>query len=254
MPDLLLHTADSTASRNAVEQTPTPPPTYTWRPIPHEKLLTTVEDSLIKRGFYITGEAHGLTHNGNRYFGLLEVRNSDETQDTRTVVGVRNSSDKAFSAGVVLGSCVLVCSNLCFSGEVSLSRKHTRFILRDLPFLVSDAIGTLLDLRTAERQRITRYKQQPISDLLAHDTVIHAVDEGVIAPSRVPKVLQEWRNPSHEEFTQRGKTAWRLFNAFTESWKGSNLQTLPARSSKLQSVIDQACRRPYVAGGFALAA
>jgi hypothetical protein len=155
---------------------------------------------------------------------------------------------------VVLGSCVLVCSNLCFSGEVSLSRKHTRFILRDLPFLVSDAIGTLLDLRTAERQRITRYKHQPISDLLAHDTVIHAVDEGVIAPSRIPKVLKEWRNPSHEEFTRRGKTAWRLFNAFTESWKGSNLQTLPVRSSKLQSVIDQACRRPYVAGGFALAA
>ena len=104
MPDLLLHTADSTASRSAVEQTPTPPSTYTWRPIPHEKLLTTVEDSLRKRGFYITNEAHGLTHNGDRYFGLLEVRNSDETQDTRTVVGVRNSSDKAFSAGVVLGS------------------------------------------------------------------------------------------------------------------------------------------------------
>jgi hypothetical protein len=113
MPDLLLHTADSTASRSAVEQTPTPPSTYTWRPIPHEKLLTTVEDSLRKRGFYITGEAHGLTHNGDRYFGLLEVRNSDETQDTVPQVLV-TLSKCSFNAGNPTDAARHIQDGICF--------------------------------------------------------------------------------------------------------------------------------------------
>jgi hypothetical protein len=39
-------------------------------------------------------------------------------------------------------------------------------------------------------------------------------------------VLQEWREPQHPELAEGGKTAWRLFNAVTETIKG-DLWRLP---------------------------
>ena len=115
MPNLLLHQGDNRVERSDVKSAHTPSSTRTWQPIAHNKLLETVEDSLSRKGFFITNESHGLSHNGDRYFGLLEIRSGDEHQDYRSVVGVRNSHDKRFPAGVVLGNCVLVCSNLAFS-------------------------------------------------------------------------------------------------------------------------------------------
>lgn len=52
---------------------PTPAPTETWNPVPHLRVLQTVERALLERGHKITGQGHGLTHDGARYFGLLEV-------------------------------------------------------------------------------------------------------------------------------------------------------------------------------------
>jgi hypothetical protein len=53
------------------------------------------------------------------------------------VVGIRNSHDKAFAAGIIAGAQVLVCDNLCFSGEILLARKHTGHIHYDLPVMVT---------------------------------------------------------------------------------------------------------------------
>ena len=46
---------------------------------------------------------------------------------------------------LALGSQVLVCDNLSFFGEVVLTRRHTRFIERDLPDFVA-AFGRLQSL------------------------------------------------------------------------------------------------------------
>ena len=86
MPNLLLHQGDNRVERSDVKSAHTPSSTKTWQPIAHNKLLETVEDSLSRKGFYITNESHGLSHNGDRYFGLLEIRSGDEHQDYRSVV------------------------------------------------------------------------------------------------------------------------------------------------------------------------
>jgi hypothetical protein len=41
----------------------------------------------------------------------------------------------------------------------------------------------------------------------------------VLPASRLPKVIEAWDEPRHEEFVPR--TAWSLFNAFTEVQKGA---------------------------------
>ena len=62
----------------------------------------------------------------------------------RYVIGMRNSNDMKFPAGLVLGIAPFVCDNLAFTGEVTVARKHTTNIKRDLPMLITDKMDTLL--------------------------------------------------------------------------------------------------------------
>ena len=120
MPNLLMHQADAYVPRFKVENTPTPPPTQSWRPIPHTRLLETVEANLKDKGFLITSQSHGLSHNHNRYFGLLEIRSSDEAEDYRSIIGVRNSHDKTFPAGAS-GLCIPITSGATTSSRTARS-------------------------------------------------------------------------------------------------------------------------------------
>ena len=75
----------------------------------------------------------------------MEIRGRQTDEDYCWVLGLRNSHDKTFPAGIVAGAQLFICDNLSFSGEVKFARKHTSHIVRDLPQITSRAIGQLLD-------------------------------------------------------------------------------------------------------------
>jgi Domain of unknown function (DUF932) len=236
---LFLHTGANSVTREQVETVPTPERTASWVPIPHARLLGGVRHSLEQVGLTVLSEAHGLSRDGARYFGLLQVANGHNPDDFGLVVGLRNSHDKTFPAGLVVGANVFVCDNLSFSGEVRLARKHTVYVERDLPSLIDRAVGRLGDLRRTQEARFTAYKETELSDGAAHDLVIRSLDGRVVPVTRIPDVLREWREPRHPEFRE-GRTAWRLFNAFTESLKG-RLDALPTRTQALHGLLDSVC-------------
>jgi hypothetical protein len=238
--NLMLHAGAATAERGQVLAVGTPDRTRTWTPIPHGTLLESVQGALERHGLAVVNEAHGLTDDGLRYFGLLEVVNGTEPGDFGLVVGLRNSHDKRFPAGLVVGASVFVCDNLSFSGEVKLARKHTVHILRDLPQLVERAVGRLADLRGKQAARFLAYKGALLADSQAHDLLVRAIDARVLPVTKLPEALSEWRQPRHPEFRAGGKTAWRLFNALTEVLKG-NLNELPRRAQALHGLLDLAC-------------
>ena len=99
----------------------------------------------------------------------MEVHAQTTSEDYCWVLGLRNSHDKTFPAGIVAGASVFVCDNLSFSGEIKFARKHTRFIVRDLPQLVSRSIGLLLAKWHDQDKRIEAYKEAEITDTEAHD-------------------------------------------------------------------------------------
>ena len=233
--NLLLHCGASAVSRSALERTPTPKPTATWTPIPHMELLQRVERTLTANSIEIVNQAHSLTADGQRYFGLLEVCQDKRSDEYSWVLGLRNSHDKTFPAGIVAGMQVFVCDNLSFSGEVKLARKHTRFILRDLPTLAHQAVSSIVTNWQRQDRRVEVYHNSKVTDKTAHDLIVRAHDIGAITTRQIPSVVQEWREPSHEEFKPR--TAWSLFNAFTETLKG-NLTALPQRCTSLQGLFD----------------
>jgi hypothetical protein len=237
--NLVLHCGAYKVEREQVAATPRPPRTPSWVPLAHGAILDCVQACLISNGLHIVSEAHGLTRDGQRYFGLLQVATGGDPADFGLVMGVRNSHDKSFSASLVLGASVFVCDNLSFSGEVKLARKHTAYIERDLPQLVDRAIGLLGNLRWTQEQRFAAYKGTHLGDGQAHDLLVRAVDARVLPPTKLPNVLREWRQSRHSEF-RRSQTAWRLFNGFTEVLKGQ-LERLPKQTQALHGLLDAAC-------------
>ena len=95
-----------------------------------------------------------------------------------------------FRLGSFVGSAVFVCGNLAFSGEIKIARKHTRFVVRDLPGLVSGAVGQLSDRWHAQAQRIDAYGRQ-LTDVQAHDLIVRALDNRAITITQVPAILKE---------------------------------------------------------------
>ena len=235
-PNLILHCGAHSKSRNVVKHVHTPPGTPTWTPIPHILLVEQVERVLKANNLTIASQAHSLTHDHARYFGLMEIQNGESHPDYCWVLGLRNSHDKTFPAGVVAGASVFVCDNLSFSGEVKLSRKHTTFILRDLPQLVERGIGRMLEKWHDQQTRFDAYKNKRVNDGAAHDLIIRATDAGVCSNRLIPSVLHEWREPVHDGFEERN--IWSLFNAFTAALKEGSLAELPKRTEALHGLLD----------------
>jgi len=234
---MLLHCGAETVSREDLIAVPTPQGTRTWFPLNHSTILGEVESQLVSSGFAIAEETHALSHDGARYFGVLSVTLPNrDTTDFGWIVGIRNSHDMTYPAGLVAGTRVFVCDNLCFSGEVRISRKHTRFAERDLRHLTARAVGQLGDKFRALDQRVDAYKEEQVTNTRAHDIIIRAVDCAAITPAQIPGVLDQWRNPAHESFQPRN--AWSLFNAFTEVHKEINPHTALRRGEALHGLFD----------------
>lgn len=233
---LMLHAGAAVATLAEVANVKTPDATETWQPISHLDVINLVRGQLESRDMTIVNESYGLWRDGQRLFGMMELRNGHNEHDYSLVVGIRNSHDKSFPAGAVLGSRVFVCDNLAFSGEVRFSRKHTSQIKRDLPILVNAAVGKLIDARVGQAQRIEAYKQFELNDVIAHDVMIRSLDVGIAVATKMPQIVKEWRTPQYDDFKPR--TAWSLFNAFTEALKG-NLAQLPRRTQALHGLMDR---------------
>lgn len=234
-PNLILHCGAHAAQLDEIAATSTPSATDTWNPIPHLDLIKTVQRTLAMTNLTIGNQAHSLSHEGQRYFGLMEIHGQKTSDDYCWVLGLRNSHDKTFPAGIVAGASVFVCDNLSFSGEVKFARKHTKFITRDLPLITECAIGQLMSKWHQQDRRIGAYKEAEISDAYAHDLIIRACDVGVCGTRSITPILQEWREPRYGTFEPRN--VWSLFNAFTEILKG-NLVELPRRTEALHGLFD----------------
>lgn len=241
---LCLHASGSAkateVSRVELATTHTPTGQGIHRPIAHVELVNRVEQALENVGLVVTGEAHALTRSGDRYFGLMQVgqKKDDEVKDYSWVVGLRNAHDKCFPATVCAGTRVFVCDNLAFNGEIMMARRHTTNILRDLPNLATRVVGQLSaqwhDLDT----RVKAYRGTQLEDEAAHDLVIRMLEAGVYGTTLIRPVLEQFRDPKHEEHVAEGHTAWTMMNAVTECLKGVSPFELGKRTTAMHAVLD----------------
>jgi hypothetical protein len=245
MNGLMLHCGASNVERNALNNVAMPQATKSYQPIGHAPFLDMVEDKMRDIGLGFGDQAHGLTKDGARYFGLMELKGLGDNGQHAMVMGIRNSLDKAFAASVSFGAQVFVCDNLCFSGEQVIGRKHTVNIMRDLPQLIVTCVSQTKAMSHIQDQRFERYQDVKLTDGKADRLIIDMLRRNAVNTSRIGKVVQEWYEPSVEdaqgELIDHGpKRVWRLFNAVTESLKGAPLHDIPRRTIELQAVCDAA--------------
>ena len=242
MNGLMLHCGGQLKSREDVFAVPLPQATPSYVPLSYESLVTRIEKQLAVEGIRITDQRLALAQNGQRLFGLMQVEMPQfPARDYGCVLGLRNSYDKSCSTGLCVGASVFVCDNLSFRGsQITFQRKHTANLLRDLSWIITETVTKLPAQFAAQSEIFDQYRAAEIPDQQAHDLVIRFYDRHALNLSDIPRVLKEWREPRHPEFAEAGKTAWRLFNAATETIKG-DLWRLPARTRLIHEVLDEQC-------------
>jgi hypothetical protein len=238
---LCLHCGGEETDLATIAKVRTPAATDTWTPLPHDAFIEQVRKGLGSANLEVVAESHALAKGGDRYFGMMQIgRGGMNANDHALVLGLRNAHDKRFPAGLVAGAGVFVCDNLSFSGEVREFRKHTVNIFRDLPGKIVKAIGELNGLWVNQEKRFDAYRETVLDrPALVHDLLVRAVDAKAMPVTYLPHVLNEWRNPSHEEF--KARNVWGLFNAATEVFKRTNIHELPARTQALHLLLDEQC-------------
>jgi len=209
---LLANSTDRFVSRDALVSVPTPAWTPIWHPVPHIDVVRAVESAVLDNGCFIDNERFGLSREGQKMFGVLTLARRSNPE-WAYAVGIRNSHDQSFAAGICCGVSVLVCSNLCFGGEFVLKRRHTSGI--DVREMATQALGYLTDGFLSLEERLEQLQSQPIpSDDWARCLVVRSAELGVIPSCDILPVINEYFKPRHEEFSAR--TCWSLINAFSE--------------------------------------
>jgi hypothetical protein len=232
-----MHCGAETVPFEALALVPVTTASRSYQPIPHHQFVENVRFVLTEHGYEVGEEKHAISRGGLRYFGTIQLNNSAAAdKDFGWVVGLRNSHDKRFPAGLAVGSRVFVCDNLSFSGEIVVARKHTTHLFRDLPKLVNDTVGRLNAAWQNQDAQFAAYKAAELNEAQVNDLLIKSLELGVVgAPSILP-VLKEWKQPQHKEFEPR--TAWSLFNSFTEIMKEYQSFTLVNRTRGLHHILD----------------
>lgn len=237
MNGLNLHSGGEEVTYDQLRQIEPPPPTATHHPIAHYRFVDAVKNTLQNYSHSVVEEHHALDHNNARYFGLLTLKS--EYGDYTDVCGLRASFDKSYPLGVALGGSVFVCSNLSFYGSQVIKRKLTQHAWRDIHGLLAQIIEPLAVEREKQHNAFNLYKATPLDSRAVHHAVMECYERGVIGLQRIPEIMEQWHEPSHD---WGEPTAWRFFNCVTFALAG-RVAERPALTNFLHQVLDRVCEK-----------
>lgn len=238
-PQLCLHSGAEQVTVERLKEVVLPPRTASWVPVPHHTVYGLAKESLVEVGYRVESEQHALSKDGARYFGILGLSHPGHRVgggEWGMVIGIRNSHDMSFPAALALGQRVFVCDNLAFNAEVKLSRKHTTYIMRDLPGLTHRAVAMLTNQHGKIEQRTTAYKAHRLELKDADHLLVGACMASIIPNAMIGDVAREYRRPSYPDFEQR--TLWSFFNAFTYVMRERGGAEVPRRTMALTGMFD----------------
>jgi hypothetical protein len=234
---LMTHAGGWTATPGDLASAVVPEETDSYKPVPYPRLIEEVKLHIPRFGLAVQEEQYALARDGNQMFGVLTCRNG-HVADWALAIGLRSSYDRSLAVELVAGSRVFVCDNLAFSGESQVSRKHTVNVFRDLPDLIYQMLGKVSVMKDRMAEEIRVMKFTAVDNALAHHLMVQAVRNNALPASRLPKVIEFWDSPKHEDFRQRN--AWSLYNAFTEVAKSRSPSDQMASTLRLTQLFREA--------------
>jgi hypothetical protein len=234
---LCLHRGSVRVGQDQLAEYPAPPPTDTWFPVSHARVLTTAVARLNEAGYQVRSTDLGVSPDGHRFFGTVDLE-SRLAPDVGLAVGLRNSTDKSFPLGFCAGSRVFVCDNLAFRSELLVRRTHTKYGEEAFANAISRAVASLGQFATDENARIVRLQESELTDDRAHALILRAYLRELVSYRLVKDVVRQWEEP---EFDWGGKTLWRLTNAFTRVMTPTlarNPNEYATRTIRLNNLLD----------------
>lgn len=248
MNGLMLHCGSKAVDRTYLAAMPLPAalgPRHVVRPYIEDVEIVT--QAMATCGLEVVDEAYGVTHDGGRMFGVMEVKPLEGEflgKDYGLMVGLRGSYDQSITRGLAIGSRVFVCDNLAFGGTVEVRTKQTLNIGERIPRLLIDAVRQIPVMAAHQQRRFDAYRLRNMTPRQGDAMVVELLRKGVISTTQVERVVKEWDEPSHEEHAEDGYTVWRMHNAVTEAVKPKDADrfAIPAiwdRTTKMTSFFDE---------------
>lgn len=217
------------------------------KPYPFADYVNEVEHQLNAFGIEVVSEEYAVTKDDNRMFGMMEIAPLEgeliKANDWKLTLGLRGSHDERIPRGLALGTQVMVCSNLCFSGDLgTFKTKQTLNIGQRLPALIASAVARIPELAERQETMFDAYKNKTIKHWAGDAALVEMMRRGAFTSAQLAKAVQEWDKPSHDEHAQHGDSVWQLFNASTEALKPTstrvNMNTVQQRSQLVQSYMN----------------
>ena len=237
---LLMQGGSSLVSLDDVCAIPLPEATRTYQPVAHGKLssmLIEMAENLLPN-FSHQQSRFGLAAEGNKMFGVHTFTSSSTSMGLS--IGFRNSYDRSMSVGIAVGASVLVCDNLALCGDITILRKHTRNVIRDME---AQALAGIYRSQQAYSQILgdaESMRLMEISDDHAYRMLGLVYGRELITPRQIPVAHREWQRPQYEEFEPR--TVWSLYNAITEALKSAPPQSIMEKHLGLHQLFTQQYR------------
>lgn len=239
---LVLHAGGVRVERSALALVETPPPTETWFPTPHDVVANEIISQLNLGGFEVAREQWALAgKEGERMFGVLDLRSSIQGSDETLAVGIRNSVDKSFALGFCAGSRTFVCDNLAFNAELVVKRKHTQNGYRNFSAKISQAVTALEPYIVTQRERLVRWQDTKMDTKLRDHLLLSAFESNMFPRRMLPAVFREQVRPQYAEFSNG--SVYAFFSNFTTALRERSVKHLAEYSfltNKLTMEIEAA--------------
>ncbi len=235
---LIAHRGTRLVSQLELAMLPPPQPrSTTHRCVPHLDVVAEILDELKRRNLAVTKETYSLSPDGNRFFGVLDTRDELMPDGLGVAIGIRNSHDQTLALGICAGTRVFVCDNLAFTGEVIRYRKHTSRI--SAVEVVRGAVDQVLDATHREARWLESLKARELNDGVAKSLLIDGLRRGACTAPQLHRIVRSYfvRQPDSS------RTAWRLYNSFTDVYKLQPPNLTLVRSRRLNALFQRrVCR------------
>lgn len=172
--------------------------TSTYYPLSHLGFYMNAATVLTELGIGIVSSSFGLAPKRDRMFMWLET--DVQVNGLPLCIGGRNSYDKSMSAGLCVGTKIMVCSNKVLASYENggvVSRKHTSAenideLSREFTRLVQDNTS----LKPKFFNGVSQLKDHCIGDMEAHSILVELALANVIAPTDILLIWKEYEHPS----------------------------------------------------------
>jgi hypothetical protein len=258
---------DIKVERDCLANLQTPPPMGSRHaPYSFHAFATDTVSAIENAGFTVEQEDYAITKDENRLFGLLHVSHPGDPMrllvpvaptfgvpslyqpEYNLLVGMRGAHDQSISRGLTIGSRVVICSNLCFAGDLGIwNSKQTTNIAHRIPEMVADAVAGLGHAGDRLTVDFDSFNARQIDRDTGDDILLDIFRSGGFSASQLGRAIADWDDCSIEEHTANGRNLWWLFNSATMALKptgaNSNHNDLQHRSTIVYNKVATGARQ-----------